>query len=178
MSHLVAIVGLPGAGKSEAVKFFTDQNFELIYFGGLTLETLKKEGRAVTPDNEKEVRERLRREHGMAAYATLSIPKIEAMFSEGKNIVIDGLYSWEEYLVLTEKFPTLKVVAIQAPPALRYERLSKRPVRPLSAKEAKKRDHAQIENLHQAGPMVMADLTVNNIGTMAELLSSLKQLTF
>jgi dephospho-CoA kinase len=42
-------------------------------------------------------------------------------------------------------------------------------VRPLTPAEAESRDHAEIELLHKAGPIAMADHTIVNEGGMEEL---------
>ena len=59
------------------------------------MEKLNESGLEVTPENEKMMREKLRAEYGMAAYATLSLPKIEE-YAKTSNVVLDGLYSWDE----------------------------------------------------------------------------------
>ena len=63
----------------------------------------------------------------------------------------------------------MRVLAIYTTPWLRYERLSRRPDRPLSAEEAESRDFAEVENLEKAGPIAMADHTILNDGTEDEL---------
>lgn len=164
MSRIVAIVGLPGSGKSVAVEAFEASGFSKVYFGAITIEKVKERGLEVNEKNEREVRESLRKEHGMAVYAKLNLEKIKQLSTKNNGVVIDGLYSWEEYLFLKEAFPSLLVVAVYAPPSLRYSRLSTRRVRPLSKQEAYSRDVSQIEKLHQAGPIAMADVTVVNDG--------------
>jgi dephospho-CoA kinase len=63
------------------------------------------------------------------------------------------------------------LIAIYAPPKLRYKRLSKRinrkydknlRMRPLNQSEAESRDNAEIENLEKGGPIAMADYTLIN----------------
>lgn len=175
MNKLIAIVGLPGSGKSEAVNFFEENGFTKVYFGGLTMEELRKEGLEVNEKNERMMREKLRRDHGMAAYAKLNLPKIRDALSSSK-VVIDGLYSWEEYKLLREELPEMKIISILAPSSLRYSRLSMRPVRPLTIQEAQSRDFSQIENINQAGPIVMADYFVVNDGKLDDLRKELKNI--
>ncbi len=69
--------------------------------------------------NERYMREKLRKEHGMAAYAILNLPPInKALLST--NVVVDGLYSWEEYLVLKEHYgAAMSLIAVWASPAVR-----------------------------------------------------------
>ena len=167
---LIAIVGLTGSGKSEAAKILESEDYQKIRFGDITEEELKKAGMEINETNEKYMRERLRKEHGMAAYAIKSLPKIKSALEQGKEVVIDGLYSWDEYLILKNTFgEELKILAIQASPKTRYERLANRPVRPLTHEEARKRDHAEIENIQKGGPIAIADITIINEGTTDDL---------
>lgn len=187
-SQIIAIVGLPGAGKSEVANFFVERGFAYLRFGQITLDEVKRRGLAPTEDNERLVREALRQEHGMAAFAKLNMPAIDNLLSHSKPVLIDGLYSWSEYKLLKEKYDdALTVVAVYAPPETRYARLENRherhgddpntKYRSLSRKEALARDCAQIENIEQAGPIAMADFTIVNTGTLAELKTTLLQMT-
>ena len=176
MNKIIAIVGMCGSGKSIASEYYEARGYKKVYFGGVTMEQLEKEGLEVTPDNEKMMRERLRKEYGMAAYATLSLPKIEE-YSKTSNVVLDGLYSWDELVVLKEKFSDLKVIAIVVDKELRYERLSSRDVRPFTFEEAKKRDISEIENIAKGGPIAYADYYILNNGGLEEYNSELDRIT-
>jgi dephospho-CoA kinase len=175
MARLIALVGMPGSGKSTITDLLKNKyHFGLVYFGGIVVEKLKEENLPVNEVNERKIREALRKKHGMAAFATLNIPKIEESLKNGDTI-IDGLYSWEEYLVLKDKFPEMIVWAIYTPFILRAKRLSRRAVRPLTAEQLKSRDYAQIENSHQAGPIALADWTFINDGSKTKLVSEVEE---
>lgn len=166
---ILAVVGLPGAGKTEVTKFLVEKGFQKIYFGEITFEEIKRRNLEVNEANERLVREELRKKYGMAAYAILNLPKIKKAYKKG-NIVLESLYSWDEYKIIKNEFgDAFSVIAVYAPPKIRYERLSKRKERPLKADEAKNRDYSQIENLAIAGPISMADFTIVNTGTLDEL---------
>lgn len=170
MAIVLAILGLTGSGKSEAAAYLKKKGFPVVRFGDATEEEMKKRGIPVNEANERKVREQLRKEHGMAVYAKLNAPRIEAALKKSKIAVVDGLYSWEEYLFLKEKYgKALVTLAVWAPPALRYERLAKRPVRPLTLEESKSRDASEIENLNKGGPIAMADFTIDNRDGLGEL---------
>ncbi len=159
---IVAIVGMPGAGKSLVARLFIEKGFTRIRFGDLTDREIKSRGLPPGEQSERAVREALRQEHGMAAYARLNKPVIDAVLEQG-NVVIDGLYSWDEYRFLKEAYnDTFSVVAVWSSPATRYARLAGRAERPLSRDEAVSRDHAEIENLAKGGPIAMADYTIVN----------------
>ncbi len=166
---IVALVGMAGAGKSEAARLFTEHGFAGIRFGDRTDDELKKRGLAVNEANEKSVREGFRKQHGMAAYAILNLPHIEAA-GKTSPVIIDGLYSWEEYVLLKNYFKdNLFVVAVWSSPLTRYKRLENREVRPLTAKEAAGRDEAEIANINKGGPIAMADFTIINESSLDDL---------
>lgn len=167
---LIAIVGLTGAGKSVATEFFEKKGFAKVRFGQITMDTLNEQGKEISEKNEREVREGLRKEFGMGAYAIKNIPKIEALLAKGNDVVADGLYSWTEYKILKEKFgQQLNLLAVQASPAVRHQRLSERKERPLTNNEATTRDYSEIENIEKAGPIAIADYVVVNNSGLEEL---------
>lgn len=177
MNKLVCIVGLTGSGKSVVSDELVGKGFSYLRFGQITLDTIKERGLEVNEVNEKAVREGLRKEHGMGTYATLNIPKFDELLKKS-NVVGDGLYSWTEYKILKEKYgDSLVVIAVYAPPKLRYQRLTNRVVandkavrfRPLSAANAKSRDYAEIENIEKGGPIAIADFTIINTGTIEDV---------
>ncbi len=168
MNKVVAIVGMAGSGKSTAAGVFEKAGYIMLRFGDVTMDELKRRSLDVNEENESVVRETLRIEQGMDAYAKLNEPRISAASGKG-NVVIDGLYSWQEYLYLKPKFPGLVLLAIYASPRTRYLRLSGRSVRPLSEEEANERDHAELENLNKGGPIAMSDCTIINEGTLEGL---------
>lgn len=174
---VLAFVGMPGAGKTEAVIHLQKKGVPFVRFGDLTDEGLKKAGLETTPANEQAYREKIRHELGMAAYAIQAEPKIEAILAKGNVVAIDGLYSWEEYKYLKDRFPELSVIFIYAEPRVRYERLAKRPVRPFSPDEARNRDFSEIEHLHKGGSIAIADYCiVNNSSDMNDLYTKLDAL--
>jgi dephospho-CoA kinase len=61
------------------------------------------------------------------------------------------------------------VVAVWASPKMRYGRLSKRKVRPLTVEEAASRDIAELENTNKGGPIAMADFTIINESSLEDL---------
>jgi dephospho-CoA kinase len=166
---VIAIVGMTGAGKSEVARVFEEHGFRRVRFGDITDEELKRKGLEPNEENERRVREGLRKKHGMAAYARLSLPRIDSLL-KSSDVVVDGLYSWEEYTLLKERYgEKLSVLAVWASPATRYARLVRRAERPLTLEEAASRDRAEIENINKGGPVAMADFTVVNEGSLEEL---------
>ena len=171
MNHMkvISIVGMTGSGKSEVARLFQEGGFTTVRFGDITDQEVKKQGLTLTEENERPVRERIRQEYGMAAYARLSVPRIDAALKTS-HVVVDGLYSWEEYTFLKEYYgDKFLVVAVWASPPDRYARLGSRKVRPLTPQEAASRDRAEIEKLNKGGPICMADFTILNDSSLASV---------
>lgn len=174
-NHIVAVVGMCGSGKSEMTNLFLEKGFKRIYFGGFTMEEVKKRGLAVNEVNEKKVREELRQTYGPAAYAHLAVPYIEEYIKES-DVVLDGVYSWSEYKLLKEKYgDDLTVLAIVTNSGIRKERLGKREIRPLTPFEVESRDISEIENLEKGGPIARADYYILNNSDFSDLKNSFNE---
>lgn len=176
MGKIIAVVGMCGSGKSIASEYYENRGYQKVYFGGVTLDKMKEEGLEINPNNEKIMRERLRKEYGMGAYAILLLSKIEELSKKG-NVVLDGLYSWDELKILKEKFPKLLVLSIVVDKKNRYNRLAEREIRPLTEEEAINRDVSEIENLAKGGPISYADYYILNNGNLEDYMKDLDRIT-
>ncbi|WP_414516199.1 AAA family ATPase [Nostoc sp. PCC 9305] len=163
MVRILAIVGMPGSGKSVVASYLKDNGFPIIRFGEIIICEVEKRGLPITPQNEQIVREEIRRKQGMDVCAQIALPLIKAKLLDHQLVIIDGLYSFSEYKTLKEEFnEELLVIATFTPKSLRYERLALRQERPLTLKEAERRDFMEIEKIEKGGPIAMADLTIVN----------------
>lgn len=175
MNKLYAIVGMCGSGKSIASDYLVSKGFNKVYFGGVTMDKLKEANLEVNPENEKMMREKLRNELGMGAFAIVLLPKIKECVNNG-NTVLDGVYSYDEVKILKENFSELKIIAIVCDKDIRYDRLSIREVRSLTNEEASARDVAEVENIAKAPPIAMADYYILNNGTIEEYKNRLEEI--
>ncbi|HPE14960.1 MAG TPA: AAA family ATPase [Bacilli bacterium] len=160
-NNIIAIVGMCGSGKSVVSDALVEMGYKKVYFGGVTMEKLQEVGLEVNEKNEKMMREKLRKELGMDAYAKVLLPRIKKYFEDG-NVVLDGLYSWDELKYLQDNLNKIIVISIVTDKEIRYNRLSQREIRPLSMDDAKNRDIAEIENLAKGGPIAYADYFIFN----------------
>ena len=166
---VVSIVGMTGSGKSKVTRIFEENGYIRIRFGDITDQEIEKRGLELNEKNERYIRELLRQQHGMSAYATLNLPRIDSALKRS-DVVIDGLYSWEEYIMLKNYYgENLCTVAIWASPKTRYTRLAGRFNRRLTTEEAISRDRAEIENINKGGPIAMAEFTIINESTPGKL---------
>lgn len=162
---LIAVVGMPGAGKSVMAEYLVNQ-FETtrVRFGDVTDREMDQRGLERNQANERVVRESLRDALGMAAYAIKSEPYIQEALKTNDLVVLDGLYSWEEFLYLKQKYAVV-LICLYARPKIRYQRLLKRKIRSFSSEnEAHERDIAELTHLNKGGPIAIADYLVDNSG--------------
>lgn len=175
--RVLALVGMPGAGKTLCAKHLSSRGHFQFRFGGIVVGEVERLGLPITPENERRVREDFRSEEGMDAIARRALPHLKQALNTYRAIVIDGLYSFSEYKLLRQEFgDEMIVVAITAPRKLRYARLEHRPERPLTPKEAERRDWEEIERIEKGGPIAIADYTLVNDGEAAALLVALDNL--
>lgn len=177
--QILALVGMPGAGKSSCVEHLESKGIPSVYFGGIVVSEVKKRygDDGVTPEREKLVREEFREVDGKGAIAKRIIPQIDELLKKHDSVVADGLYSWTEYKMFKEHYgEKVLIVAITAPRHLRHSRLAHRPVRPLNEEEVTAREYAEIENIEKGGPIANADYTIVNDGDAYDLLNKLDNL--
>lgn len=168
---ILAVVGMSGSGKSVVVDHLTDRGYPKVYFGGMILKEMEKRGIEITPENEKEFREKIRAEEGNDWVVRQVIAEVKDLINAGqKRIVLDGVYSWTEYKMIKHEFPgAVTFLAVMTTKKIRYARVAERVVRPLNLQEIQMRDSAEIENLEKGGPIAAADYFVPNDGSMDEL---------
>jgi len=174
----IVLVGMPGAGKSVCVNYLKEKGLPSSYFGGITIEEVKKRGMEVNEANERFVREDIRAKEGKGAYALRIITQVENQFDEGHDyVVVDGLYSWTEYKIFKETLEDRAIIiAVVSPRHLRHKRLASRAIRPLADEEATIRDYAEIENLEKGGPIANADYFLANEESVEQLQADLAKL--
>ncbi len=176
----IAVVGMCGAGKTEVVNFLMEKfKAPKVYFGDCTFDRIKEDGLDLNYENERISREKIRKELGMGAYATLSIPKIKKLLETNNTVIAESLYSWDEYKLLKKEFgDNFEVAAVCASPKTRFARLSKRDnERPIKDIETfVKRDYTEIEGTDKGGPIARADYTIINEGSLENLHTQLNNI--
>ena len=183
---ILAVVGMSGSGKSVAVDYLTGLGYPKVYFGGMIYREMERRGIERTPDgeSEKKFREMIRETEGKDWVVKQVISDVHKLIEAGqKRIVLDGVYSWTEYVALKKEFPGEMVfVAVVVKKKLRYKRVAERPDRPFNRAEIMERDRSEIENLEKGGPIAAADYYILNDGSIAEaneqLAAILKEIEF
>ena len=175
-TRALAIVGMPGSGKTTCAQILRDAGYPTFRFGTIVIDEIERRGWPVTPAHERQIREELRHTEGMAVMAQRALPILQGIVKERGCVVMDGLYSFSEYRYLREALDgELALLAIAAPRKLRHQRLSNRTDRPLSRREAEQRDWQEVEALEKSAPIALAEHTIVNDGSVAELSQRLKR---
>lgn len=172
---IIAIVGLPGSGKTEAAKFFEQKKLPIISFGKVINDYIDEKGLEHTEEVHKEIREGLREKYGPEALAVLNKDKIDEALKDNMIIVIDGLRSWEEYLHLKQGLPNVKIyiVALYADKSIRYRRLSQRKQR--AKLYGADRDINELVRANMGATISYCDFLVKNNFSREDLRDKLKE---
>jgi dephospho-CoA kinase len=174
---IIFLVGMPGAGKSTIADEAISRGIPIVYFGGITMNEVKRRGLEINEVNEKAVREELRKNEGIDVMAKRIIPEIDSLLSNADLVIADGLYSWTEYKTVKQCYgKSAIIVAVAAPRQVRHDRLKHRNHRPLSEEQVSSREYAEIENLEKGGPIANADFTLLNNKSTDELIAQFDSL--
>ena len=127
----IGVTGLPGAGKSIFSSAARELGIRVIKMGDIVFSETRKRGLPLTYENVGRIAVELRAKYGRGIIADKVIDLIRSNIvkkSRNKNeiLVIEGIRSPEEVERFRNFFDLFILVAIHAPPKIRYERLLKR----------------------------------------------------
>lgn len=171
MVGLIGVAGLAGAGKSTAVKYLSElTGGPFFYLGQTVIDELFARRLPRTPENERQVRIKLRSEKGRGAFAIPYVGKVIASVANGIPVFVDAIFTQEEFDLLASRVPSgsAHLLAINASFATRARRLAGRPVSPLNADELMKRDKTELEELGTGAVMAAAEHIIRNEETLDE----------
>jgi dephospho-CoA kinase len=117
--RLIGLTGTNGAGKGEAAVFFRKKGFAYFSLSDLIREELQKRKLAPTRDNLIRAGNELRRRHGADILARRILRRVKG------RAVIDSIRHPKEVERLRTR-PAFRLVAVDAPAALRFERVKRR----------------------------------------------------
>jgi len=173
---LIAFVGMPGSGKSEASTVARSMKIPVVSMGDVVREEAARRGLPPTDENVGGIGTALRRDDGMDTIAKRCVPKIREHWED--LLVIDGTRNIEEVNFFKKEFGIdFKLIAINAPFELRFERVKKRGRSDdmTGIEELKRRDEREMGwGLDKA--MELADITLNNTWSLKEFQEEIRKL--
>jgi dephospho-CoA kinase len=123
MLRIVAVTGMPGAGKSTAAEALVALGWKRVVMGDVIREETRRRGLVPDAKSTGEVMKALRAERGEAAVAELCMEAIKKGGSE--RVVVDGVRSVPEVETFRKKAAVL-LVAVEASQPRRYALLRER----------------------------------------------------
>lgn len=94
MTEVYGVTGMPLSGKTTVAEFMEDEGFALLDMGDVVRIEMEKRG-VGTEDTGNWVND-MREVHGMDAIAQLSLPYLQEMIEDDRDIVITGMRGWSE----------------------------------------------------------------------------------
>ncbi len=174
---LVAVAGLSAAGKTTAVEHLESLGIgRVLYVGGLVIDAVREQGLAVTPTNERLVREELRARDGNDVFARRALASLPAS-GQSETPLIDAICLREE----AERYRQdlghhLVILAIEATFEVRAARAAARTKKPLTRDDLAARDQLECNKFRLLEVMADADYRLDNNGDLAAFRSALGDL--
>jgi dephospho-CoA kinase len=174
---IIAFVGMPASGKSEASKVVHDIGIDVISMGDVIREEIKRRGLEPTDANTGAVANDLRDKEGMNAVAKRCIPKIRQ--SGGNVVVVDGIRGIAEVKLFNEEFgDDFFLIYLDTPLEIRFERVRQRKRSDddmASLDDLRRRDERETKwGLPEA--IEAADITIENTSTLSSLRARIRNM--
>jgi len=167
---IVAITGMPGAGKSTAAQALVAAGWLGVVMGDIVRDETRRRGLPADERNTGEVMKALRKERGEAAVAELCMGEIRRSGSE--RVVVDGIRSVAEVAVFRKSADVL-LVAVHASRSRRFSFLRGRGRSddPDSYEMFQNRDERELE-VGIGSAIALADEMISNEHATPEVLSA------
>ena len=174
---IIGITGTLGAGKGTIVEFLKVKGFKHFSVRELLIEKIKEKHLEVNRDNMVVVANELRKNHSPSYLAEQLYEK-----AKGHNAIIESIRTEGEIIKLKEKGNFI-LLAIDADPKLRYERITKRQSETdkIDFNTFKKNENREMENQDPNKQNLkkcieLANHKLQNNGTIEQLNTKLEEL--
>jgi dephospho-CoA kinase len=162
---IVALTGMPGAGKTTVANHLAQKGIPLLIMGDVVREAAQNDGLEPTSDNLSKLMLRLREKNGPEAIAFLVANKIKNMKHENNEfgvVIVDGVRSMAEIQVL-RSVGKVKLLAIHGSTLTRYSHIRDRARSdvPSNIGEFDKRDKVEM-GVGISDAIALADETISN----------------
>lgn len=163
---IVAITGMPGAGKSTAGKALQAKGFRRIVMGDVVRDETRRRGLEPDEANTGKVMLELRGKYGPGAVAEACLESLDG--AGGDVVVVDGVRSYAEVEVF-KRAGSVKLLAVTASPGRRFKLLTERARSdaPSSRTSFDNRDGRELA-VGVGGAIALADETLSNERTTAD----------
>ncbi len=141
--RVLLLTGMPGSGKSEAVKVAEEMGIPVHHMGGLVRGMVRAKGFEAGRDNMQAVADGERRKFGADIWARRTV----RLMGPAPLAVVDGVRSLDEVEFFRKELgPGLTVVCIHASPRTRWERIDRRAREddPRTFGELRERDRSEL----------------------------------
>ena len=172
---VIAFTGMPGSGKSEAVKVAKEMGIPVVRMGDCVWEEVKRRGLEINDENVGRIADEMREKYGKDIWAKRTFEKIDRSWNK---VVIDGIRSAEEVDFFRKKVgKDFLLVAIHASPETRYDRMLKRKRKDdsLSIQDLKIRDERELK-WGIGAVIALADVIIINEGSLENFHSEIRNL--
>ncbi|MHC1566563.1 MAG: AAA family ATPase [Candidatus Syntropharchaeia archaeon] len=178
---IIAFVGLPGSGKTEASRVARELGIPVVVMGDVVREETRRRRLPLTDENVGGVGDDLRKKEGLDVIAKRCIPKIRKL--SGEIVVIEGIRGISEVECFKKEFGSnFELIHIHSPVEMRYERIRsrKRPDDDIDFEAFKRRDERELgwgmdKAIHAASKTVMNDCSLDEFRRrIRDILSSIR----
>ena len=176
--RVLAIVGMPGAGKTEALNVIAEKGIAVFNMGNVVtrIEPEKRGIKEINEDIENEIRRDIRKKMGPSAVAIVTTEEIEKM--DTKTIAIVGLHSFTEVEYFKERFGNdFHLISVESSKEIRFKRVSKREYRALDKEAFENRERRYLEDFEIPGLMEQAEYKIRNEGSLEDFKKDVKKVS-
>ena len=166
--QVIAIVGLPGSGKSEAAAVAKNLGIPVVTMGDVIRAAVRERELDVNEDTMGRVATDLRETGGNAAVAKRSIPLLEEYANDNDIVLVDGIRGIAEVEQFEKAYgDNFRLVSIEVPFETRLARIRERGRDPNAESEEDLRERDARELGYGMGEaMEEADVTLTNTDSL------------
>jgi len=173
---VLAIVGMPGSGKTEALNAIAEKGIPVFNMGNVItkIEPKKRGIEKIDEYKENEIRRDIRKKLGPAAVAVVIAEEVEK--TNADIVAIGGLHSFAEMDYFKERFGSdFHLIAIEASKETRFKRLSERGHRKLYKDAFEHREKRYSEDFDIPAIMEQAEYKISNEGSLEDFKKEVKK---
>ena len=172
---IVVFTGMPGSGKSEAVRLALERGLQVLRMGDAVWDEVRRQGLPLEAGQVGRVANEMRTSHGADIWARRTLESVDRM---ADVIIIDGVRSRAELDAFEEELGAdFYLVLIDCPDDLRMERVTSRgrDDDTMSPEAFRARDERELSwGLGEV--LASADVVIPNTGTVEELRTRVSEL--